>query len=393
MLYLLRKAVRDVHIAIITEYNPFHMGHGYQITEIKKAFPDACVTAIMGGIFSQRGEAYITTPYVRAEAAVRCGANLVIELPFPFSCAPAKIFARAGVEIAEKIGADMLVFGSECGSIDLLSKTLERLESDEMKTAVQEYDDGSISKMRAYSLAYKKLFGEESPDMPNDILGIEYLRAIKSRGFKITPYTIKRVGDYKGGKSGFASASLLRTIYKKEGIDAITCGIPTAAYEVYGNAHKNGLFGTNFEKLSGAVMLEFAKSNTDIAFSGGGLYNYIQKQAASATKIKDLLDAAPTSRYTLSEIARCILYTLLGVKSPEFDDDVHYTRLFAADSKGRETLKNITAIELITKPSATHLLSEKALSQYKRTFLAERAFAMCFDGIYEFTKQTPKVIS
>lgn len=379
-----------MHIAIITEYNPFHLGHEYQIVEAKMAFPDATVTAIMGGIFSQRGMPYITTPYVRAEAALECGADLVLELPFPFSCAPARIFARAGVEIAEKIGADVLLFGSECGSVETLTKTLDRLESDEMKETVERFDDGKTSKMRAYSLAYEKLYGEDALNMPNDILGIEYLRAIKSLNANITPYTIKRKGNYKGGGNGFKSASEIRLAYKGS-IDDIENGVPENALEIYKKAMKKGLFGSDVEKLASAVMLEFMRDGDEVAFSGGGLYNHLQKHALNANKIDDLIHMACRSKYTLSEITRCIFYTLLHVKSCDLEEKVLYTKLFAANEKGREVLNKITDIEIVTKPSATEKLGEAARTQYEKTFYAERAFALTLDGKYEFTKQKPRI--
>ncbi len=380
-----------MHIAIITEYNPFHLGHEYQIAEVKKAFPDAAITAIMGGIFSQRGNPYITTPYVRAEAAIACGADLCIELPFPFSCAPARIFARAGVEIAEKIGADMLVFGSECGDIEILSKALSRLESGELKDALQKHDDGSISKMRAYSLAYKELYGCDALDMPNDILGIEYLRAIKNLGARITPYTIKRIGNYKGGGDGFKSASEIRRICEKESFDAIASTVPAAAFEIYKKAYKKGLFPSDFERLASAVMLEFTRGGGDIAFSGGGLYNHIQKHAVTADKIEALTEKSSTPRYTSAEISRCILYTLLHVTGADLEEDVLYTKLLGANEKGREIINAPCNIEIITKPSAKAKLSKAAKAQYEKTFFAERAFALTLDGKYEFLKQTPRI--
>ena len=97
-----------MQIAVICEYNPFHLGHAYQIAQIRARFgEDACITAVLGGLFSQRGEPYIAPPYVRAQAAVCCGADLVLELPYPWSAAPAAYFARAGVEIVRsREGAD-----------------------------------------------------------------------------------------------------------------------------------------------------------------------------------------------------------------------------------------------------------------------------------------------
>ena len=381
-----------MHIAIITEYNPFHKGHEYQINEIRRAFPDATVTSVMGGIFSQRGEPYISTPYVRAEAAVKCGADLVLELPFPFSCAPAKIFARAGVEIASKIGADMLAFGSECGDIQALEKMLDRLDSEEMKNALQTLDVGGIGKTRAYSLAYQKLYGEEVSDLPNDILAIEYMRAIKQGGYSLTPYTIKRIGNYKGGNGGFASASELRARYTKKGIKAMCKDIPKAAHNTFKAAHGDGLFAPDFERLAGAVMLELAKDKDAIAFSGGGLLGNIKNAATAASSISELKEKAATKRYTDAEISRCILYTLLNVTEDALSLPVYYTKLLSANKKGCELLNRITDIEIVTKPSALDKLSENAKTQYKNTFLAERAFALCFDGKYDFTRQSPRIL-
>lgn len=381
-----------MHIAIITEYNPFHMGHEYQIKELRNAFPDATITSVMGGIFSQRGEPYISTPYVRAEAAVRCGANLCIELPFPFSCAPAKIFARAGVEIAAKIGADMLAFGSECGDISVLEKTISRLDSPEMEEALQKLDVGSMGKTRAYSAAYKKLYGEDVTDNPNDILAIEYMRAIKSGGYNITPYTIKRIGNYKGGKGGFASASKLREIYAKKGLNAMCKDIPKAAHVTFKTAVKDGLFAPDFEKLASAVLLEIAKDKEKIAFSGGGLIGNIKNAAANANSISELKEKAATKRYTDAEISRCILYTLLNVTEESLSSHVYYTKLLSANKKGCELLNRISDIEIVTKPSALEKLSENARVQYEATFFVERAFALCFDGKYDFTRQAPRIL-
>ena len=379
-----------MHVAVITEYNPFHKGHEYQLCELRKAFPDACITAIMGGIFSQRGEPYVTTPYVRGEAALECGADLCIELPFPFSCAPARIFARAGVEIAAKIGADILAFGSECGDLDLLQKMLLRLDSDEMKAAVEK-ESAATAKTRAYSAAYKKLYGEGVAEQPNDILALEYLRAIKQSGCKTAPYTIKRVGSYKGGAEGFPSATELRKNLDG-GIEFIRYGVPQKAYEIYKAACENGLFGNDSDRLSSAVLMKLAgEISPEIAFSGGGIGARLQSAARNSKTLADIIKNASTKRFTRAELPRSLLYILLDVTRSDLDEEVHYTRLFAANSKGREVLKSVRGIEVVTKPSATETLSEKARTQYEKTFIAERAFALCFDGDYEFTKQTPKV--
>lgn len=378
-----------MHIAIITEYNPFHMGHEYQLSELRKAFPDACITAIMGGTFSQRGEPYITTPYIRAKVAVRCGADLVVELPFPFSCAPAKIFARAGVEIAAKIGADILAFGSECGDIEYLKRMNMRLDSEEFEAAVDKAYTASESKMRVFSEVYKELYGEELSESPNDILALEYLEALEN--YPIEPYTVKRIGDFFSGEGGFASATSIRHDFKDNGISALSDKVPKAAEDIYNKAFEKGLFGPDFEKLSSAVVMKFQNIENVTAFSGGGLLNHIRNAARHAKSIEDICKAVSTKRYTRGHISRCMLYYLLNVTREDLDSPVYYTKLLAANDRGRKILRLKHDIEIITKPSDMDFRSEKAYEQYVRTFLAERAFSLCFDGEYHHLRQTPKV--
>mgnify|MGYP003304936874 CR=1 FL=1 len=376
-----------MHIAIIAEYNPFHKGHAYQISEARRIF-----SVILGGIFSQRGETYIAPPYVRAEAAVKCGADIVFEMPFPFSAAPASIFARAGVEIAEKIGADVLFFGSECGDINKLYETLDRLDSREMKKALGKKNAGACGKTRAYTEVFEKLYGESAPVTPNDILAIEYMRAIKNSGAKIKPYTILRKGDYKSGEGEFPSASSLRREFADGGISKIMHGIPSEAFEVFKTAEENGLLFPDVERLASAVLLKLSGDTpADIAFSGSGILGRLKNAAKEASSIAELLSLAATKRYTDAELSRAMLYTLFSVKRSHLAKKVHYTKLLAANSRGREILSQGVAIETVTKPSDTDKLSAAAKKQYLFTFTAERAYALCLKGKYMHLKQSPRI--
>ncbi len=382
-----------MHIAVITEYNPFHKGHEYQLCELRKAFPNAVITAIMGGIFSQRGEPYITTPYVRARAAVQCGANIVLELPFPFSAAPASTFARAGAEIAAKAGADALAFGSECGNIDKLNLILSRLESPELLKLLEEEEYAAVGKTRAYAKAYERLYGEECTDKPNDILAIEYLRAIKNGEYSITPYTVKRIGDFKSGKGGFASATSLRKAFAEGLLNAICEDIPKKALEVYRTAFEKRLFGADIDKLSSAVLLKlFSAQNFDTAFSASGIINHLRAAAQKSKSISELRRNAATKRYTDAEISRGILYVLTGTTRDDMNSPVYYTRLLGADKTGCALLNQKHEIEIITKPSAIDKLTDKARLQYEKTFAAERAYSLCFDGNYNHMQQAPFIL-
>ena len=387
-----------MHVAIIAEYNPLHNGHAYQIEHVRRTFgADTVITVILGGIFSQRGEPYIAPPYVRAEAALAAGADLVLELPFPFSSAPANIFARAGVEIAEKIGADVLAFGSECGDLDKLEAVCTRLDSDELQAALTaamaDKTNAARGKTRLYPLVYAKLYGEDAPILPNDILALEYLRAIRRGGAKIKPYTVQRIGDYKSGEGGFASATSLRNAYAKGGIEALRGEIPDAVFPLLQKAHVNGWLAPDVEKLAGAVLLKLhaIAEDADIAFSGGGLLGRLRQSARTAGSIAELTALAATKRYTDAEIARCLLYTLFSVTRADLDAPVHYTRLLAMNARGRSILAQKHAIEILTKPSATDKLSDAAHAQYTKTFAAERAYALCLPKAYDHIRQTPRI--
>lgn len=386
-----------MQIAIIAEYNPLHKGHLYQLDTLRKTFGDACITVILGGTFSQRGEPYVAPPYIRAEAAVRSGADLVLELPFPFSAAPASTFARAGVEIAAGFGADMLAFGSECGSIEMLTKMRDRLDGEDLQQKVSTYmqkeEFVSLGKTRIYALAYRELYGENGAETPNDILAVEYLRAIRRANAAIAPYTVQRIGDYKSGEGGFPSASTLRTLFASGGFDAIARELPKAAEHVFRSAHKAGLFGTNIEKLSSAVLLKLhSAQNASVAYSANGLQARLCAAAREVNSIQALRNAAATKRYTDAEIARAILYALLDVTAEKLEAPVRYTKLLAMNARGREVLAKEHPLPIITKPSALEKLPKKARLQYEQTLAAERAYALTLSGMYDFLRQSPHII-
>ena len=168
--------------AIIAEYNPFHNGHKYQVDKIReKLGEDTAIVAIMSGNFTQRGEIAITDKTIRSRAAVECGVNLVIELPFPYSMSSAEFFARGGVAIAESIGVvDYLVFGSECGDVRVLSDIASVMLSSEYQLTMDTLRDDPQFRERGYpelcEIALSRIYGREvSRDFfsPNNILGIE----------------------------------------------------------------------------------------------------------------------------------------------------------------------------------------------------------------------------
>ena len=226
-------------IGIVCEYNPFHKGHEYQIAKSRELLgEDAAVVCVMSGDFVQRGEAALFSKYARAEAACRCGADLVAELPLPWAVSSAEGFARGAVSILAGLGAEFISFGSESGNTVELEKIADCLLDTTMHDKIKaEMDrDASLSYASARQKALFKTIGATSAliSEPNNILAVEYIKAIKELGLNLKPMTVRREGvlhDAPEKSGGFASASELRRMLEA-GEDCKTY-IPEAAFEIF----------------------------------------------------------------------------------------------------------------------------------------------------------------
>jgi len=201
---------------IICEYNPFHKGHAYQIAAAKEK-SDAPVVCVMSGNFVQRGDAAVFRKQVRAEAALMSGADLVLELPTPWAAGSVGHFACGAVHILASTGLPVtLCFGSESGDVAALERAAGILLSADADALTGKYLEKGLSYAEAQQKAADELLGDESALLktPNNLLGIEYLKAAKALNANITPLTVLRKGPaHNGGEEdGFASASLLRSM-------------------------------------------------------------------------------------------------------------------------------------------------------------------------------------
>ena len=358
-------------VAIISEYNPFHNGHLYQIEKIRKEFgEDTAIVAIMSGNYTQRGEIAIMDKWKRAEAAVMCGVNLVLELPFPYSASSAEFFARAGVHIANKLGVvDYLSFGSESGDISELLEISENMLSEsfdsELKKIISNEKYENVGYPKQLQVAYENAFSKTlSGDAfsPNNILAFEYIKALKKSKSKIMPHTIKRVGaDYSDDKiverAEHQSATAIRELLLK-GISA-TNYIPNDVADVYSSEQKKDAVPCDANQLSSAIlshlMLNDPKAERDIHDAKGGLYNRLKKMSFEAKDISSLIVLSETKKYTTARIRRAIWYSYFGVTSSDVRELPTFTQVLALDKVGRILLKNIETDEkfgIITKPSS-----------------------------------------
>ena len=384
-------------VAIISEYNPFHTGHEYQVAKIREEFgSDTRIVAIMSGNYTQRGEIAIMDKSARARAAIMCGVNLVLEIPFPYSSSSAEFFAKSGIKIANEIGViDYLSFGSECGNINYLTTLAKNMLDKEYTDAITQCSDmKEIGYPEQCEKIYKQLFGEDTAEnffSPNNILALEYIKALLSTDSKIQPHTISRCGASYSEESitdsEHQSATAIRQLFFKNLKSALKF-IPKNTISTISEEYNNGLFPTNQEKLSSAIIshirLNSPDADTDIHDAKGGLYNRLYNESFKANTISSLIKLAGTKKYTSARIRRAIWYSFFGVTSSTVKELPCYTQVLAMDNVGKTILKEVKKISdfpVLTKPSDYSKLPREAMNQKK---LADKA-----DSIFHLAKPTP----
>ena len=201
-------------VGIICEYNPFHNGHLYHINKIKEMFPDYTIILVMSSSFTERGEVSIVNKFDKAVVALNYGVDLVVELPFVFSCQAADIFAKGSISILNYLNCEYLVFGSELDNIDIIKKQAEiQTKNKDYDKLVKYYMKEGINYPTAMNKALTKL-GGNSINTPNDLLGLSYIKEIIKNKYNITPISIKRTNDYHSldVKGKIISASAIRNL-------------------------------------------------------------------------------------------------------------------------------------------------------------------------------------
>jgi len=383
-----------VTVAIISEYNPFHSGHKYQIDKIREQFgDDTAIVAIMSGNFTQRGEVAFAPKEVRAKTAVLSGVNLVLEIPFPFSASSAEFFARSGVKIADYIGADYLSFGSESGDIDSLAEASSVMLSKEYR---EEFAILSKNKALGYpercEMAYRKVSEKPFSFSSNNILALEYIKAINELGSDLIPHTIKRNGaEYDSceiEKSQHQSAMALRGAFRDDDFTAVKF-LPEEAKDVILYSKDNGDLPCDISRISSAFIsylrLNPPSDNEEIHDAGDGLYNRLYNESFKANDISTLLLYTESKNYTRARIRRALLNVFFGVTSSDLKTLPMYTQILAMDTVGMQILKKTRKsddFQILTKPSDFKHFN---VLQLRQKSLSDRA-----DSIFDLTKPVPK---
>lgn len=384
-----------ITVAIICEYNPFHSGHHYQIQRIREEFgDDTAIISIMSGNYTQRGEITFMPKGLRAECAILGGANLVLEIPFPFSSSSADFFAKSGVAIANSLGiVDYISFGSESGCVDLLYNAAKVYLSDDFKKAFSElHCDKSIGYPSRCELAYKSVVGNcDITFTPNNILAIEYIKALIETSSTIKPHTIKRLGASYSSESienaDFQSASAIRNAFLDSDIKALDY-IPEICKSTIEKAQLSGELPCDISRISSAFISKLRLSSSlpsiDYHDANDGLYNRLYNLSFEANDINSLLKLSETKNYTKARIRRALLNIFFGVTSSDVKMLPHYTQVLGMDSVGMKLLKKVknSGFKILTKPSAYDSFDEIELRQKQ---LSDNA-----DALFELTKPIPK---
>ena len=348
---------------IVSEFNPFHKGHEYLVSEARRLGASA-VVAVMSGNATQRGELAICDKYSRAEAAVKCGADLVLELPFPFSASSAEIFAKGGISVLSHF-CDTVIFGSECGDVDLLSQAAEFASSEEFRTLYREKLTAGEQSAAAYIELIKERTGRELSS--NDILGVEYIKAAKKIAPSLKFVTLKRQGgeyrDEKMTADGTPdSAMAIRKTLRKGRLDELSARLPKATLEVLTRAINNGEVIDEDKYFEAARLFFRVTSPESLANTPcleGGIAERICRVAHESASGEEFFASLSTKRYTDAKLRRGILFALMGVKNDDLTALPAYTCLLAANERGRELLaanKKAGGICVITKPADASML-------------------------------------
>lgn len=326
-------------VGIIAEYNPFHNGHLYHLEETKKMFPGAYIVLVMSGNFTQRGDVSIINKWDKADIALNYGVDLVIELPFVFATQGADIFAKASIEILNKLDVDYLVFGSESNDIKKLT-TLAEVQTNNKKydNLVKEYLSEGINYPTALSKALTDITGIKM-DKPNDILGITYIREIMLQNSKIKPFTIKRNNDYnaKELEDFYSSATSIRYALKND--SDVSNVIPEYTSRFLNK--KLMFIDDYFNLLKYNIMIN---ENLDLIQTvDEGIHNRIKKFIINSKSLDDLILKVKTKRYTYNKINRMFTHILCNFTKDEASkfDKLEYIRVLGFNNNGRLIIKNI----------------------------------------------------
>ncbi len=404
-------------LGLITEYNPFHNGHLYHLEQSREAAGATHSVAVMSGNFLQRGEPTLLHKWARAEMAVACGVDLVVELPTVYACSTAELFAYGSIKLLDSMGlVDYVCFGSEAGELEYLKLVAKLLVEapEEFELVLKEelrqgytFPDARGRAIVAY-LKSKGLTTKEEECIsniiksPNNILSIEYLKALYRINSSINPYTIlRKKADYHSMEmvGDIASATAIRQhLALDKPVEALKGVMPSPAYDILSKAIAANLapvFSQHFQKqLLALFRRETPLSLTRYFDVNEGLENKIFQCSQRSENLQEFYSCLKTKRYTLTRLQRIAMHVLLNISRADIEyfnsnSGPQYIRVLAFNDKGRQLLKHMkktAALPIITKLPQFRPQSEAAQQMLDTDIRATNIYRLAVPNI-EFSAQ------
>lgn len=352
-------------IGLITEYNPFHNGHKYQIDKIKKMYPDSIIIVVTSSHFTQRGEISLLDKWTKTKISLSMGIDMVIELPFIFSTQSADTFAHASIKLLNELKIDTLVFGSETNDIELFKKLADiQLNNNDFNALVAKFLDKGDNYPTALSNALKVL-NNDTVIKPNDLLAVSYTKEVLLQNPNINLVSIKRTNDYHDTTSNeeIVSASNIRTkLINNEDISKL---VPSITYEYIKDVKPNN------EKLFELLKYKIISENNLEKFLtvDEGIENRLFNNILESNSLEEFISKIKTKRYTYNKLNRMFIHILVGLTKVDKQNynSPSYIRILGMNKKGQEYLSSIK--KEITLPIISKFIKDnKELSlEFKAT--------------------------
>ena len=410
-------------VGLITEYNPFHNGHLYHIEKAKEITGADYVIVVMSGNYVQRGAPAIMPKHLRAEVALEAGVDILMELPVCYAVGSAEYFAAGAIDLFEKLGCvDSICCGSECGDYGLLARAAHILadEPEGYRQSLKEALKGGMSFPLARQRALSEYLQDDSLDMvlsqPNNILGIEYIKALYQRRSPMKSYTIKRMisGYHDTDLSGsYSSASAIRRLLSytsqsvlldkngmfdepsmSEVLGRLEGQVPPSCIRMLEETHKSRypVYANDFSLLlKYRLLTETKESLTEYLDISEDLANRIINNANDFISFDQFSDQLKTRDMTLSRICRCLFHLLLNIRKEDLlayqeDGYCQYARILGFRKDARRLfalLKSHSQVPLITKLNQTEKLSHTGLSMLKTDIFAANLYESIITNKYK----------
>lgn len=371
--------------AIICEYNPFHNGHKFQIDTARQITDCDCIVGLMSGNYVQRGDFAIFPKRIRSQMAIAGGMDLIIENPSYCVLRSAEGYAHSAVYALDGLRCvDYLVFGAECDNIDKLYQIADFLvcETSEFKEILTKKTSEGIPFAAARAYAVKKLLGDDADYIirqPNNLLAIEYIKAIIRLNSNIKPVLVCRKGANHSDTEAsgeFASATCIRD-YIAKGMD-ISHYVPDCCREMYNEK----IF--NYKAADSAVLstlcLRDASYLKRISGISEGLENKIKREVFNCTKIDALTEGVKSKRYAYTRIRRAVMCAYLGIEKEEAELLPQYIKILEFNDTGRKFLNTAkkTAKITLAKNAAPLLKNKTAMTQWKKELERDRVYDILY---------------